>query len=86
MHAALDRDQAQDLLVTLCLRLGFCLPPKEQERIIRQPPLTVYDFTDAVFVAEGLDPAISDKNLVHGVRKVVTDAFARSAPPSENKT
>jgi hypothetical protein len=81
IRAVLDRDQARDLLVKLGVNLVFCFPPNELERIIGEPPLTVYDFTDAVFAREGLDPATADKNLVNHVRTVAADAFAKCDPP-----
>jgi hypothetical protein len=57
VRAVLDSDQTQNLLLALCVKFGFCLPPNQQDRIISEPPLTVFDFTDAVFASEGLDPA-----------------------------
>ena len=49
----------QGLLDELCVRLGFCLPPQEQERLRQtRPPLDVDEFTDAVFVAERMDPRL----------------------------
>jgi hypothetical protein len=39
----------------LCLNLGFCLPPREQQRLRESPPLNIEAFTDAVFAAERLN-------------------------------
>jgi len=85
VQAVLDRDQARDLLVTLCEKLGYCLTPNEQERIVNEPPSTVYDFADAVLRSEGLDPA-TEKTLLNGVRTVVAAAFVRSSQPIEDKS
>jgi hypothetical protein len=60
------------------------LRPDKQKQIISEPPLTVFDFTDAVLVGEGLDPA-AHKALLNGVRIVVAAAFARSAQLTADK-
>ena len=86
VRAVLDRDQARDLLVKVCEKLGFCLSSYEQERIVSRSPLTVYDFADAVFVGEGLDPATADKRLLDEVRAAVAAAFAKSSQPIEDNT
>jgi hypothetical protein len=46
------------LLNDLCVRLGYCLPPGDQQRLIDDPPTSVDEFTDAVVAAEGLDPVL----------------------------
>lgn len=48
--------EVQQLLYELCVDLGFCLPPQEQQRLREAPPADADDFTDAVFEAEGMDP------------------------------
>jgi hypothetical protein len=78
-RAELGRDQARKLLVELCVKVGFCLRPNEQDRIVSEPPLTVSDFTDAVFTSEGLDPAAADKTLLNDVRTVVATHFFRAS-------
>jgi len=85
IRAELDRDQVEKLLVILCERFGFCLPPMEQERIIGNPPLTVNDFTDAVLLGDGIDPAIADKKLVEAVRALVAGAFVKASASGESK-
>jgi hypothetical protein len=77
IQAILDPDQVRLLLVTLCEKLGYCLPPQEQERIASNPPLTVYEFTDEVFVGDGEDPAAAEKKILNDVRTVVAAAFAK---------
>jgi hypothetical protein len=71
----LTSPQVESLLSRLCLRLGFCLDPGAQERLIDDPPATVVDFVDAVFVAEGLDPATADRHLYRQVKAMIADAF-----------
>ena len=63
--------ELQALLDELCVRLGFCLPPQAQTRLRQTlPPFDVDEFTDAVFVAEGLDPRL-EKTLRRQVRQRV---------------
>jgi hypothetical protein len=66
------------LLVTLCEKLGYCLPLEEQERIASNPPLTVYEFTAAVFAGDGEDPAAAEKGILNDVRNIVAAAFAKN--------
>jgi hypothetical protein len=63
------------LLDNLCAELGFCLPPAEKARLVASPPASVDEFTDAVFIAEGLDPELADKRLWRQVRDRVTAHF-----------
>ena len=44
------------LLFDLCVKYGFCLPPADSERLMNDPPPDADAFTDAVFIAEGMDP------------------------------
>jgi hypothetical protein len=66
------------LLTELCVDLGFCLAPTEHAQLRDSPPTDVDEFTDAVFVAEGLDPQ-GDKLLRRQVRERVARYFARDA-------
>jgi hypothetical protein len=63
------------LLNDLCVDLGFCLPQEERQRLATSPPATVKSFTDAVFIAEGLDPLSADRHLWRQVRDRVAGAF-----------
>lgn len=74
----LSRSEVETLLAKLCVDLGFCLPPHEQDRIARDPPRDVRGFTDQVFSAEGLDAATSDRHLYRQVRDVIASAFQNS--------
>ena len=63
------------LLNDLCVQLGFCLPPIEQQRIVRFPAGTVDAFTDDVIVTEGLNPVTIDSMLRTAVRTRVARHF-----------
>ena len=63
------------LLDELCVGSGFCLPPDARARLRDAPPPGTDAFTDAVLVAEGLDPLL-DKDLRRGVRAMVARHFA----------
>jgi hypothetical protein len=75
----LTQHQVNSLLQLLCVDLGFCLPSDVAGKLESNPPSTVEAFTDAVFRAEGLDPALADRKLYDQVRKVVAGAFDRTA-------
>lgn len=75
--AGLGPEEVRGLLSQLCVRLGFCLPPLELERMAAAPPTGIDEFTHAVFIAEGLDPIGSDRHLVNQVREMVAEAFVR---------
>ena len=70
--------RVEAMLYELCVRLGFCLPPEEHERIKAQPPLDAEGFTDAVFIAEKMD---SQRNL--HLRRQVRDVVARHFEDAE---
>src|SRR4051812_38407323 len=56
MGERLSSARVRVLLDDLCVTYGFCLPGAEYERLRGEPPEDVDGFTDAVFVAEGMDP------------------------------
>ena len=68
-------DQCSRLLDKLCVRLGFCLPPVERQRLAENPPPELLAFTDAVFVAEEMDPVTADRHLYREVRDLIREAF-----------
>lgn len=68
----------QWLLEDVCVRLGFCLPPNEQIRLEQDPPKDVDAFTDAIFVAEGLDP---HEKSNRGLRAQVRELVAKHLKP-----
>jgi hypothetical protein len=71
----LDQARVGSLLSKLCIELGFCLPSAQQQRLINAPPQDIEAFTNAVFVAEGLNPELADRNLYRQVQRVVAEAF-----------
>jgi hypothetical protein len=73
----LAENEVVRLLNELCIGLGFCLPPDDNERLRADPPEDPDAFTNAVFVAEGMDPILSDGDLWRSVRGRVLDAFRR---------
>lgn len=72
-----DRESdVRRLLDELCIKLGFCLPPEENQRLRESPPGEVDSFTDAVFEAEGMgDMRYTD--LRRQVREVVDQHMSR---------
>ena len=73
----MKRSATELLLDRLCTELGFCLPPTERARLEASPPTSVQAFTDAVFVAEGIDPELADKHLWRQVRDRMAEHFQR---------
>jgi len=70
------------LLEDLCVRLGYCLPPEAKDRILSDPPKSVDAFTDAVAMAEGLDPIAMATEQRQQVRRLVAAAFGEPSRPS----
>jgi hypothetical protein len=71
------------LLARLCTQYGFCLPVAARRRIADQLPHDPTAFTEAVFVAEGLDPLTADRHLYRQIRTVVADTFRASKIAAE---
>jgi hypothetical protein len=67
--------EARQLLDDLCVKLGFCLSPEDNRRLLDNPPREVLAFTDAVFAAEGLEP--TNRRLYREVRDMISEAFRR---------
>lgn len=65
------------LLGELCVRLGFCLPAEEVERLVANPPEGVESFAEAVIRAEGLEPESMDRGVYRAVRECVAAGFRR---------
>jgi len=74
MASPLDATRIERLLYELCVEQGFCLPPHEQTRLQNNPPKDVDAFTDAVLLAEGLNPQY-EKQLRRGVQDCVARHF-----------
>jgi hypothetical protein len=67
----------QYLLDELCIDLGDCLSSDEQARLRDSPPASIDEFTDALILAEGLDPVYGDKPHRMAVRSRVARYFER---------
>jgi len=65
----------EGLLSRLCVNLGFCLPQKVSNRLVKFPPKTAEGFTKAVIEAEGLDLITMEKHLYKSVLKEVENVF-----------
>ncbi|MGI5207105.1 hypothetical protein ACQEU6_36710 [Spirillospora sp. CA-108201] len=76
----LSREDVALLLRDLCVELGFCLPPQDQDALCDSPPGDVDGFTDAVFRAEGLD-ASPHAHLYGRVQEMVAEVFGDSSTP-----
>jgi hypothetical protein len=76
IKANLEPAEVRALLSQLCVKLGFCLPPVEIDRLAASSPGDSDDFTEAVLVAEGYGVATSDP-LFDQVREVVAQALIR---------
>lgn len=50
-------DDIATLLEMLCVELGMCLHGEAYDRLVDSPPSGAAEFTEAVFRAQGLDPA-----------------------------
>ena len=71
----MKRSSTELLLDRLCRELGFCLAAIQYARLVASPPASVREFTDAVFLAEGLDPQLADTQLWRQVLDRVTEHF-----------
>jgi len=71
------------LLYELCVNLGYCLPPADQRRLVEAPPSDVDSFTDAVLIAEGLDPELNKQGR-RAVRDLVAKHFGEE-PTAERR-
>jgi hypothetical protein len=70
----IDPTGVSRLLETLCVELGFCLSPIEQQRLLANPPADIDAFTQAVFAAEGMDQRLH-RQLYRQVRERLAQAF-----------
>ena len=70
--------EAEALLYTLCVELGFCLQAPHCDRLCDDPPDTVSAFADAVVLAEGMNVTTIDRHLYRQVRDCIAEAFQRA--------
>lgn len=71
----MKRSPTELLLDRLCNELGFCLAGTQYDHLVASPPASASEFTDAVFLAEGLDPQLADERLWRQVLDRVTEHF-----------
>ncbi len=76
MDIRLTEQEASQLLSTLCIKLGFCLSPKMNSRLAKNPPPSAERFASAVYSSEGLDPSLRS-DLYKQVLSYVEVAFQR---------
>lgn len=67
------------LIQVLCVDFGFCLTVDEAKRLQTNPPRTVDAFTQAVFTADGQDPALAGAEFYARVESAVAAAFERTS-------
>ncbi len=73
----LNNREVKSLLSKLCIDLGFCLSPKEENQLLEMPPDDVGSFTDAVFLAEGINPQYANRQLYRQVKTLISEAFQK---------
>jgi hypothetical protein len=67
------------LIQVLCVDFGFCLTVDEAKRLQTNPPRTVDAFTQAVFTADGQDPALAGAEFYARVESAVAASFERKS-------
>ena len=77
-EGSITPEEAERVLGILCVKYGFCLPPLWYARLCDSPPRSIRKFTDAVFLAEGLDPRTADSAMYKAMEEEVRLAFERS--------
>lgn len=73
----------ENLLDNICVQLGFCLPPTEQEKIASQNSWQATEFAMAVISAEGLNPEY-EKKWVKEISSRFTSYFGSSEYVQQN--
>ncbi|RZK23137.1 MAG: hypothetical protein EOO56_06095 [Hymenobacter sp.] len=76
MAIRLTEKEASQLLSTLCIKLGFCLSPKMNSRLAKNPPPSADKFANAAYSIEGLDPSLRS-DLYKQALSYVEAAFQR---------
>ena len=80
-------NRIEKILHDLCVVLGFCIPPKDQQRLIKDPPADADCFVNAVYEAEGFDPRQCGRWTLHRqVAEIVEKAFSNETNPRLRKT
>jgi ketosteroid isomerase-like protein len=82
----LTQAEVAQLVKVLCVDFGFCLTVEAARDLETNPPRTVNAFTQAVFTADGQDPAIADERFYTRVESVVAATFERKPIPGRQDT
>jgi hypothetical protein len=72
-------DDLETLLGALCVDLGFCLHGDEYDRLVDTPPASAAAFSDAVFLAQGINPDSNRKLYDQVLLRVVQVFQSRNA-------
>ena len=80
---SLMESDVEALLYRVCVDLGLCLDPGTYDHLATHAPDDVDAMTDAIFAAEGINPANADRALYGRVREYVAAAFEPQDPRQE---
>jgi hypothetical protein len=73
----LSAEQAEGLLDTLCVKLGYCLTPDDYDAIVANPPTDPQAFAELVMTLDGGGPG--DDEMFEAVLDLVFPTFERVA-------
>jgi hypothetical protein len=79
----LIESDVEALLYRICADLGLCLTPDTYDHLVTHAPDTVDAMTDAIFAAEGGNPATANRETYGQVRAYVAAAFEPQDPRKE---
>lgn len=79
----LSEAAATQLLLDLCVKFGFCLPPRQQSRLRKNPPANIERFARTVYFVEGLDPDL-ESDLYKAVQAYIGLAFEHQLSQDAN--
>jgi len=79
----LMESDVEALLYRVCVDLGLCLDPGTYDHLVTHAPDDADAMTDAIFAAEGMNPANADRALYGRVREYVVEAFGPKDPRQE---
>ena len=80
---SLMESDVEALLYRVCVDLGLCLTPGTYDDLVTHAPDSVDAMTDAIFVAEGMNPATTNRGTYRQVRAYVAAAFEPQDPRKE---
>jgi hypothetical protein len=75
--------ELSDLLTKLCVEWGFCIPPKDFDRIAASQRLDVAEFATEVLLAEGLNPEY-ELHWFREIKRRFVDHFGRESVLAED--